>query len=93
MSYDAFLTPKIYHLLCNKVSAAIYLPQADSSAKIWNYAAALLLVKEFGGYITSLSGNPLPLRGPEVNHFGGWLATRNYDLHKKLLGKFKTYTD
>lgn len=66
------------------MGSAVYLPQNGQSATLWDYAAGVLLVQEFGGRISSLCGAELPFRGADIIHKKGWLATRGVD-HKHLL--------
>lgn len=80
-------TPKIGALLRGDVEAAVYFAQKGMSASLWDYAAAVLLVQEMGGTITSLDGSALPFSLDEVIHYDGWLATLDAGLHKKLLTK------
>lgn len=78
------LTPKICALLRGEVQSAVYFPQDGQSAALWDYAAGVLLVQEYGGRISSLCGAELPFRGADIIHKKGWLATRNID-HAYLL--------
>lgn len=79
------LTPKICALLRGEVDSAVYFPQLGQSASLWDYAASVLLVHEFGGRMSSLCGKELPFRGSEIIHKCGWLATRSQDSHNELL--------
>lgn len=79
------LTPKICAILRGDVSSAVYFKQDGQSASLWDYAASVLLIKEFGGKITSLTGSELPFAGSNVIHKDGWLASNDLDAHKKLL--------
>jgi len=45
----------------------------------------VLLIKELGGNITSLTGEDLPFVGGNVIHQEGWLATNNPARHSELL--------
>jgi len=78
------LTPKICAILRGEVQSAVYFPQDGQSAALWDYAAGVLLVQEFGGRISSLCGADLPFRGADIIHKKGWLATREID-HTQLL--------
>ena len=57
------LTIKIVSILMGKVDAWIYFPQEGKSANVWDYAATILLLKEFGGKMTSLDGSAMPFGG------------------------------
>lgn len=83
------LTVKIISILLNKVDAGVYFPQRGKTAKVWDYAAALLLIEEFGGKMTSLDGSPMPFQGEGIIHKGGWLATNPFCEHKSLLSKLQ----
>lgn len=79
------LTPKICSLLRGEVSSAVYFKQDGQSTSLWDYAASVLLVSEYGGKMLSLSGSVLPFSGEEVVHRDGWLATDSSEKHKDLL--------
>ncbi|PIY72445.1 hypothetical protein COY87_00950 [Candidatus Roizmanbacteria bacterium CG_4_10_14_0_8_um_filter_33_9] len=79
------LTPKICAILRGDVSAAVYFSQKGQSASLWDYAASVLLINEFGGKITSLTGKKLPFIGSEVIYKEGWLATNDPIRHSELL--------
>jgi 3'-phosphoadenosine 5'-phosphosulfate (PAPS) 3'-phosphatase len=83
------LTIKIVSILMGKVDAGIYFPQVGRSAKIWDYAAAILLLEEFGGKMTSLDGSPMPFHGQRIVHKEGWLATNCFCNHDELLRKIQ----
>jgi len=73
-----------------EINAAVYFPQEGQSAILWDYAAAVLLVHEAGGQITSLCGNELSFSGEEVVHRKGWIATRSSIFHSLLLSCLQT---
>lgn len=83
------LTIKIVSILLGRADAGIYFPQEDKSANIWDYAAAILLLEEFGGEMTSLDGLPMPFGGQKIIHRDGWLATNGYCNHSELLRKLQ----
>lgn len=83
------VTVKIISILLGKTDAAIYFAQEGSSAKIWDYAAATLLIQEFGGRITSLDGTLLPFSGTDLIHKDGWIATSMNLNHEEILEKLK----
>lgn len=80
------LTPKIGALLTGEVDAAVYFQQEGKSAKVWDYAAASILLNEHRGTISSLEAYPSSLRfsGEEVIHRSGWLAAKDLQLCEKL---------
>ena len=84
------LTVKIVSILLGKVDAGVYFPQEGKSANIWDYAAAILLLEEFGGKMTSLDGSPMPFNGQKMIHRGGWLATNCSCDHNELLRLLST---
>lgn len=79
------LTPKICAILRGDIDAAVYFEQGGVSAALWDYAAVHLLIHEFGGRMTSLTGDELPFSGSEVIHTKGWLATSGLNNHDELL--------
>lgn len=79
------LTIKIVSILLGRVDAGVYFPQEGKSANIWDYAAALLLLKEFGGKITSLDGSVMPFNDQGIVHKNGWLASSYFCNHDELL--------
>jgi 3'-phosphoadenosine 5'-phosphosulfate (PAPS) 3'-phosphatase len=81
------LTIKIVSILMGKVDAGIYFPQKGKSANVWDYAAAILLLEEFGGKMTSLDGSTMPFGGQKIIHRDGWLATNQFINHDELLSK------
>ncbi|MCX5871093.1 MAG: inositol monophosphatase family protein [Deltaproteobacteria bacterium] len=81
------LTVKIISMLLGYISAAVYFPQEGKSANVWDYAAAVLLVTETGGKMTSLDGTSMPFKGQSIIHRGGWLATDSSCNHNELLKK------
>lgn len=83
------LTIKIVSILMGKVDAGIYFPQEGKSANIWDYAAAILLLEEFGGKMTSLDGSTMPFGGQRIIHREGWLATNSFCDHDELLRKLQ----
>lgn len=83
------LTPKICAILRGEVDAAVYFQGENQLCTIWDYAAAVSLLKKIGGRITSLTGEPLPFRGREIIHKNGWLASNNVELHNRLLSIYK----
>lgn len=82
-------TPKICAILRGDVAAAAYFKQTGQSASLWDYAASILTIEEFGGQITSLTGDKLPFMGCNVIHTEGWLATSCHEEHAELLPKLK----
>lgn len=83
------LTIKIVSILLGRVDAGIYFPQQGKSANIWDYAAAILLLEEFGGKMTSLDGSSMPFSGQRIIHRDGWLATNGYCDHNELLRRLQ----
>lgn len=79
------LTPKIGAILQGGIDAAVYFPGEKKIAVIWDYAAAVLLIKESGGIMTSLDGKELSFFGSGVIHKDGWLAAKSVDIYNKLL--------
>lgn len=79
------LTIKVISILDGKADAGVYFPQKDKSANIWDYAAALLLIEELGGRMTSLDGSAMPFGGQDIVHRNGWLACSSYCNHSELL--------
>lgn len=79
------LTIKIVSIILGRVDAGIYFPQEGKSANIWDYAAAILLLEEFGGKMTSLDGSAMPFGGRGIIHTDGWLATNRLCDHDELL--------
>ncbi|HPN54431.1 MAG TPA: inositol monophosphatase family protein [Candidatus Moranbacteria bacterium] len=79
------LTIKIVSILMGKADAGIYFSQEGKSANIWDYAAAILLLEEFGGKMTSLDGSAMPFGGRGIIHKDGWLATNRLCNHDELL--------
>lgn len=80
------LTIKTVCILLGRADAGVYFPQEGRSANVWDYAAATLLLQEFGGKMTSLDGSPMPFGGQAIIHRGGWLATSGSCNHDELLG-------
>lgn len=83
------LTIKIVSILLGRVDAGIYFPQEGKSANIWDYAAAILLLEEFGGKMTSLDGSLMPFGGQRIIHRDGWLATDGCCDHNELLRRLR----
>lgn len=83
------LTIKIVSILLERADAGIYFSQEGKSANIWDYAAAILLLEEFGGKMTSLDGSPMPFSGQKIIHRDGWLATNGSCDHNELLMKLQ----
>jgi fructose-1,6-bisphosphatase/inositol monophosphatase family enzyme len=83
------LTIKIVSILMGKVDAGVYFPQKGKSANVWDYAAAILLLEESGGKMTSLDGSPMPFRGQQIVHRDGWLATNSFCDHDLLLRRLQ----
>jgi myo-inositol-1(or 4)-monophosphatase len=83
------LTIKIVSILLGRADAGIYFPQEGKSANIWDYAAAILLLEEFGGKMTSLDGAPMLFSGQKIIHRDGWLATNGSCDHNELLKKLQ----
>jgi fructose-1,6-bisphosphatase/inositol monophosphatase family enzyme len=81
----ATLTIKIVSILFGRVDAGVYFPQEGTSASIWDYAAAILLLEEFGGKMTSLDGSAMPFDSQTIIHRKGWLATNRFCDHNELL--------
>jgi fructose-1,6-bisphosphatase/inositol monophosphatase family enzyme len=79
------LTIKIVSVLLGRADAGVYFPQEGKSASIWDYAAAILLLEEFGGKMTSLDGSLMPFDGQTIIHRDGWLATNSLCNHSELL--------
>lgn len=79
------LTIKVVSMLLGRVDAGVYFPQEGKSANIWDYAAALLILEEFGGKMTSLDGSAMPFDGQRIIHEDGWLATNRFCDHNELL--------
>lgn len=79
------LTPKICAILRGDVSAAVYFKQNGQSASLWDYAASVLLINEFGGKIISLTGEDLPFVGDKLIHKEGWLAATDQAKYSELL--------
>lgn len=69
------VTIKIVSILLGRVDAAVYFPQSGKIANIWDYAAAILLLQEFGGRMTSLNGSEMPFGSHDIVQRDGWLAT------------------
>jgi len=84
------LTPKVCAILAGEVDAAVYFPQEGQSATLWDYAAAVLLIREAGGRITSLCEGELPFSGEGVIHKKGWIAANSNEYHAHLLSCLKT---
>lgn len=78
-------TPKILAIILGQINAATYLPQHNKGTKLWDYAAASLIINEFGGKLTSLSNQKLDLSGKKIFHKEGWLATDEHCDHKNLI--------
>ena len=83
------LTIKIVSILVGKADAGIYFPQEGKSANVWDYAAAILLLEEFGGKMTSLDGSAMPFGDQRIIHREGWLATNSSCDHDELLKKLQ----
>jgi myo-inositol-1(or 4)-monophosphatase len=83
------LTPKICSIITGEVDAAVYFSQRGQSASLWDYAAAVLIIQEAGGKITSLSGRKLPFSGNDVIHKDGWLAAKSPEVYKYLIDYLK----
>ena len=83
------LTPKICAILRGDVEMAVYIPQTNQSAAIWDYAAAPLLLSEIGGCITSCDGQDLSFDIGFFNHTEGWVASSNSTAHSELVESFK----
>jgi len=83
------LTIKIVSILMGKVDAGIYFPQEGKSANVWDYAAAILLLEESGGKMTSLDGSPMPFSGQKIVHREGWLATNSFCDHGEILRRLQ----
>ena len=83
------LTIKIISILMGKVDAGIYFPQEGKSANVWDYAAAILLLEEFGGKMTSLNGLNMPFGGQRIIHRDGWLAANSFCDHNELLRRLQ----
>jgi myo-inositol-1(or 4)-monophosphatase len=83
------LTIKIVSILLERTEAGMYFPQDGKSANIWDYAAAILLLEEFGGKMTSLDGSPMPFSKRKIIHKDGWLATNGFCNHDELLRKLQ----
>jgi len=83
------LTIKIVSILMGKVDAGIYFSQEGKSANVWDYAAAILLLEEFGGKMTSLDGSAMPFGGQRIIHKEGWLATNSSCDHDELLRRLQ----
>ena len=81
-------TTKILYLILGKIDAAVYFPQKDKSARLWDYAASVLLLEEMGYKITSLDGKNLKFDGQNIEHTKGWLASKKNG-HKNLLNKLQ----
>jgi len=83
------LTIKIVSILLGRADAGVYFPQEGRSTNIWDYAAAILLLEEFGCKMTSLDGSPMPFSGQKIIHRDGWLATNGFCDHDELLRKLQ----
>lgn len=71
------LTSKILAIIEGEVSNAIYFPKNNRPVKIWDYSAAYLIIKEFGGNMKSiLADKPITFTPDKINHEGGWIAFR-----------------
>ncbi|SRR3989344_1976650 len=84
------LTPKICAILRGDIEAAVYFEQEGVSAALWDYAAVHLLIHEYGGRMTSLTGEELPFSGNEVIHKKGWVAVADKSNHDQLLACLQT---
>lgn len=80
------LTPKIRKILRGEADAAVYFAQKNKNAKLWDYAAANLLIKEFGGSIHSLlDGKELPYCLENLVHIHGWVAFSSKSICSRTL--------
>ncbi|MBI4685672.1 MAG: hypothetical protein HY755_10790 [Nitrospirae bacterium] len=68
-----------------EADAAVYFPQPGKSAKVWDYAAALLMIEELGGSMTTLGGLMMPFREQAIVHRDGWLASNAFCNHAEIL--------
>lgn len=83
------LTIKIVSILLGRSDAGVYFPQEGKSANVWDYAAAILLLEEIGGKMTSLDGSSMPFGSQKIIHRDGWLATNKFCKHDQLLGNLQ----
>lgn len=84
-------TPKILAIVLGQINAAAYLPQYNKGVKLWDYAAASLMIEELGGKLTSLlSGKRLDHSGKKIFHQDGWLATDKSCNHINMLDILKS---
>lgn len=81
------VTPKVAAVIEGKVEAAVFLKQEQKQAAIWDYAAAVLIVHEAGGIMSSLSGEPLPYNISDLFHEDGWVAS-SQGLYDKVVSAF-----
>ena len=61
-----------------------------TSARLWDIAAGMLLIRQAGGIITDLAGEPIPPIDPEQYKGQQYpLLAANKKIHAELLGSFK----
>lgn len=79
-------TPKILALVLGEIDAAAYLPQKNKGVRLWDYAAASLVLHKFGGKLGSLTEGPLDFNGHVImHHQGGWIAADGQFDHTSLI--------
>lgn len=67
--------------------ADIYINSSDKTAE-WDICAADIILKEAGGKISDLSGNPINYNKKQYLNLNGYVAS-NEVLHKKIIQKIK----
>ncbi|CAK8722635.1 MAG: fructose-1,6-bisphosphatase [Candidatus Electronema aureum] len=78
-------TPKILALVSGEIDVAAYLPQKNKGVRLWDYAAASLVLHEFGGKLESLTEGSLDFGGHVLMHKGGWIAANDKFDHASLV--------
>ncbi|MCI5122687.1 MAG: hypothetical protein D3908_16175, partial [Candidatus Electrothrix sp. AUS4] len=78
-------TPKILALVSGEIDVATYLPQRNKGVRLWDYAAASLVLHEFGGKLKSLTNGSLNFSGHSLIHKEGWIAANGQFDHTLLV--------
>ena len=78
---------KVAAILEGRVEAATFFKQEGKRLALWDYVAAMLILQEAGGIMTSLTGRPLLYDTSRIFHHDGWAASHE-SFHKKVLSVF-----
>jgi 3'(2'), 5'-bisphosphate nucleotidase/myo-inositol-1(or 4)-monophosphatase len=67
------------------------IPRKKLGVSVWDFAAIAIIVKESGGYVSDIYGNPLELNRKDstLMHHKGFLLTTSKELHELTLETFK----